>query len=171
MTIVLMIVSILALPTNTLFAIFALIIVCEGHEQRVMRLHQNPYICCYSIGCFKVFTILLSIGGILGSIIYVVIAQKTIDLCLNDPYTYCNEAALNGVKIFRGFFIYVAVIQTLFVFLLVIYVSMYQSNYPQSPLVTNVVVQQHVTHVNQQPVGYNAAYQQPLVNNAAYAQP
>ncbi len=141
-----MIVAILSLPGNLIWAILALIFVCESHQKRLIRLQSTPFMCCCGVATFKITLIVLGTMGIIGGIGYVNMSFQTASFCERWPRD-CPDGAASFYRGLGIFLIVTTSIQLIFVTLFACYISGYQKAYGSTPLLpqaqTGLVVQQN----------------------------
>ena len=64
-----LIVGILSIPGNIIFAILAIIFATEGHEKRIMRFSQPNFFCCCGQPCFSIWLMVTGALGFIGGVL------------------------------------------------------------------------------------------------------
>ena len=126
-----MIVAIIALPVNIIFAIMALIFVCEVHELRFRRMQQPTFFCCCGSGAFKVIMWVFAVLGLISQLSVCILYFKAAGICDSD--SSCPPEVSSALKGVAGFLIYAMIANISLATTFTMYINGYTGTYNIQP--------------------------------------
>ena len=128
----LMIAAIISLPSNIIFAIMALIFVCEDHVVRIQRLQQPNFFCCCGKNAFKVVMWILTAPAVLFQLSLAILSFSAANICQLPDCTPEQASSFRGSG---GYFVFLVIGELSLATCFTVYINSYVRTYNIQPAI------------------------------------